>query len=112
MTCNAFFVAVILPASWAVGIAEHLASAVNMISGITAEEEYCLSVQGGGSIGRVRVRSGSAHDRIGRNLPTSTRRDIAHLRQGSNYDTLDWGGLACHLIVFWFAVFCAVSPLC
>lgn len=47
MTCNAFFVAVILPASWAVGMAEHLASAVNMISGITAEEEYCLSVQGG-----------------------------------------------------------------
>lgn len=47
MGCNAFFVAVMLPVSWAVANGEYTANAVNVISGISAEIEYCLIVQGG-----------------------------------------------------------------
>lgn len=47
MKLNVSFVAVILPASRAFGSAEQVANAVNVISGITGEEEYCLSVSGG-----------------------------------------------------------------
>ena len=55
MKLNVSFVAVILPASQAFGSAEQLANVVNVISGITGEEEYCLSVSGNGFTGSVRA---------------------------------------------------------
>ena len=63
MKCNASLVAVMLSASWASGLAENVATAVNIISGITADEEYCLSAQGGDTIESVRVRGGRAQVR-------------------------------------------------
>ena len=46
MLCSALFAFVALPATWAVSNGQDLASSVNVICGVTAEEEYCLSVQG------------------------------------------------------------------
>ena len=47
MHCRMLAFAVALIAFSAFGSAEHAGAAVNIISGITAGEEYCLSVQGG-----------------------------------------------------------------
>ena len=58
MGCNAFFVAVMLPVSWAVANGEYTANAVNVISGISAEIEYCLIVQGFSIIESMRVCGG------------------------------------------------------
>ena len=55
MKWNGSAVAVMLPASRAFGSTEHVANAVNVISGITGEEEYCLSVSGNGFTGSVRA---------------------------------------------------------
>ena len=55
MKWNVSAVAVMLPASRAFGSTEHVANAVNVISGITGEEEYCLSVSGNGFTGSVRA---------------------------------------------------------
>ena len=64
MRCIVFCFAVMLPASWASSGAEHLATAVNVISGITAEEEYCLSVQGDGIMGSGMVFGDGAAYRV------------------------------------------------
>ena len=57
MKWNVPAVFLMLPASRALGSAEHVANAVNVISGITGEDEYCLSVSGNGFAGSVRVGS-------------------------------------------------------
>ena len=54
MKWNVSAVAVMLPASRAFGSTEHVANAVNVISGITGEEEYCLRVSTNGFTGRKR----------------------------------------------------------
>ena len=48
MKWNVSAVAMMMPVSRALGITKHVANAVNVISGITGEEEYCLSVSGNG----------------------------------------------------------------
>ena len=111
MRCNALFVAVILPASRAVGIAENLATAVNVISGITAEEEYCLSAQGGETMGCVRVRGGSAQEKkqnLG--LANFDSTSIAILTMTATIISGE-ARQACHLIVFGFVALCFVSRL-
>ena len=82
MKCNASFVAVMLSASWASGVAENVATAVNIISGITADEEYCLSAQGGDTMGSVRVRGGGAQVRTSSEITNLDFTSIAHVGDG------------------------------
>ena len=82
MKCKASFVAVMLSASWASGVAENVATAVNIISGITADEEYCLSTQGGDTMGSVRVRGGGAQVRTLSEITNLDFTSIAHVGDG------------------------------
>ena len=112
MKCNASLVAVMLSASWASGVAENVATAVNIISGITADEEYCLSAQGGDTMGSVRVRSGGAQVRTSSEITNLDFTSIAHVGDGKEALQLGRGGrLACHLIVCLLVAPCIVSTL-
>ena len=92
MKCNASFVAVMLSASWARGAAENVATAVNIISGITADEEYCLSAQGGDTMGSVRVRGGGAQVRTSSEFTNLNFRSIAHVGDRKEAVHLGRGG--------------------
>ena len=111
MKCNASFVAVMLSASWASGVAENVATAVNIISGITADEEYCLSAQGGDTMGSVRVRGGGAQVRTSSEITNLDFTSIAHVGDGKGALQLGRGRLACHLIVCLLVAPCIVSTL-
>lgn len=111
MKCNALPVAVMLSTYWASGIAENVATTVNIISGITADEEYCLSAQGGDTMESVRVGGGRAQVRSASEFRNLDFPSIAHVGDGTQYSLEEKERLASHLIVFSFVVLCVVSIL-
>ena len=111
MKYNALPVAVMLSTYGASGIAENVATTVNIISGITADEEYCLSAQGGDTMESVRVGGGRAHVRSLCEFRNLDFPSIAHVGDVKQYNLEEKERLASHLIVFSFVVLCVVSIL-